>query len=441
MKSACVCGLTNHSPFSILHSSSKSLFILYWKWAAKSPISNYYCSVHIQFTREMYNKAMNKRTIAILGATGSIGTQALDIVARYPERFQAVCLTAHNSSEKLFELVRKFRPSCAALNIEPEHIPEDVRFCQWFFGENSTVEALKASQAQDALCAIVGIAGLDAVLTALDGCERVLLANKEALVTGGDLVTARAKERNVPLLPVDSEHSAIFQCLQAKQGNPVKRLWLTCSGGALRTWTKEAMERATVRDVLKHPTWNMGGKITVDCATMANKGLEVIEAHHLFDMPAERINVVIHPQSIIHSMIEFDDGAVLAQMGMPDMRGPIGYAMGYPERLPYDAKPLNFYELGHLDFAAPDHDRFPCLNMAIEALKAGNGMPVIFNGANEQAVGAFLREQISFGRIPEVIDHALQAVTPMKINTIADVYALDRAAREDAENNLRRLSC
>ena len=383
---------------------------------------------------------MERRTIAILGATGSIGTQALDIVARYPERFHAVCLTANHSSEKLFDLVRQFRPLCAALNAEPEEIPEDVQFCQWFFGPDSTVEALRASKAQDALCAIVGIAGLDAVLTALDGCERVLLANKEALVTGGDLVTARAKAKHIPLLPVDSEHSAIFQCLQARQGNPVRRLWLTCSGGALRTWTKEQMATATVRDVLKHPTWNMGGKITVDCATMANKGLEVIEAHHLFDMPAERIDVVIHPQSVIHSMVEFEDGAVLAQLGRPDMRGPIGYAMGYPERLPYGITPLDFRQLGHLDFDAPDNDRFPCLNMAIESLKAGNGMPVVFNGANEQAVGAFLREQIPFGRIPGIIDHALQTVTPQKISSIADVYALDRAAREVANESLRRLS-
>ena len=383
---------------------------------------------------------MERRTIAILGATGSIGTQALDIVARYPERFHAVCLTANHSSEKLFDLVRQFRPHCAALNAEPEAIPEDVQFCQWFFGPDSTVEALRASKAQDALCAIVGIAGLDAVLTALDGCERVLLANKEALVTGGDLVTARAKAKHIPLLPVDSEHSAIFQCLQARQGNPVRRLWLTCSGGALRTWTKEQMSTATVRDVLKHPTWNMGGKITVDCATMANKGLEVIEAHHLFDMPAERIDVVIHPQSVIHSMVEFEDGAVLAQLGRPDMRGPIGYAMGYPERLPYGITPLDFRQLGHLDFDAPDNDRFPCLNMAIESLKAGNGMPVVFNGANEQAVGAFLREQIPFGRIPGIIDHALQTVAPQKISSIADVYALDRAAREVANESLRRLS-
>ena len=403
--------------------------------------------------RKQYNTNMEKRTIAILGATGSIGTQALDIVSRYPDRFSAACLTAHNSSEKLFDLVRKFRPKCAALNIEPEALPEDVRFCEWFFGPDSTVKALLASGAQDALCAIVGIAGLDAVWAALDVCERVLLANKEALVTGGSLVMRKAAERGIPMLPVDSEHSAIFQCLQARYARPltpgtqdsvpfsntVKRLLLTASGGALRDWAKADMTNATVRDVLRHPTWNMGGKITVDCATMVNKGLEIIEAHHLFDMPAEKIDVVVHPQSVIHSMIEFTDGAVLAQLGMPDMRGPIGYAMGYPERLPYDAKPVDFFALGHLDFMPPDFDRFPALRLAIEALKAGGSMPVILNGANELAVGAFLREAIPFGRIPEIIEEALQSVPRTEITCIADVYAADRAARACAENTIRRL--
>ena len=337
--------------------------------------------------------------------------------------------------------MREFRPACAALVEAPEHIPEDVRFCDWHFGPDATVRALLAARPQDALCAIVGIAGLDAVWHGLDVCERVLLANKEALVTGGDLVTAKAAEKGVPLLPVDSEHSAIFQCLQARQGNPVKRLLLTASGGALRSWKKADMYNATVRDVLAHPTWNMGGKITVDCASMVNKGLEIIEAHHLFQMPAEKIDVVVHPQSVVHSMVEFEDGAVLAQLGMPDMRGPIGYAMGYPERLPYDAKPLDFAALGHLDFAAPDFDRFPCLAMAIEALKAGGNRPVVLNGANEAAVAAFLREQIPFGRIPEIIASALETVPQGGVSCIADVYAADAAARRAAEANLGRQLC
>ena len=382
---------------------------------------------------------MKPRTIAILGATGSIGTQALDIVRRHSDRFSAVCLTAHASSEKLFDLVRQFRPRCAALNVEPKALPEDVKFCQWFFGPDSTVRALLASGAQDALCAIVGIAGLDAVWNALDVSERELLANKEALVTCGDLFMRKAAEIRIPMLPVDSEHSAIFQCLQARQGNPVRRLLLTCSGGALRDWRKEDIYHATVRNVLAHPTWNMGGKITVDCATRVNKGLEIIEAHHLFDMPAEKIEVVIHPQSVVHSMVEFEDGAVLAQLGNPDMRGPIGYAMGYPERVPYDAKPLDFAVLGHLDFFPQDDDRFPCLRYAVDALNAGGSMPVVLNGANEAAVAAFLREEIPFGRIAEIIDSALQTVPRAEIKSIADVYAADRAARDAAEAFIRRL--
>ncbi len=372
----------------------------------------------------------SQRTLAVLGATGSIGTQALDIVRRCPDRFRATCLTAQFSSEALFALAREFRPRVAALRAEPKVIPDDLRDIEWFFGPDATVRALLASGAQDALCAIVGIAGLDAVWAALDVCERVLLANKEALVTGGDLVTQKAAARNVPLLPVDSEHSAIFQCLQARQGNPVRRLILTASGGALRDWDRARIYHATVRDVLAHPTWNMGGKITVDCASMVNKGLEVIEAHHLFAMPADRIDVVIHPQSIVHSMVEFEDGAVLAQLGNPDMRGPIGYAMGWPERVPYGAKPLDFAALGHLDFAAPDPDRFPCLGMAVAALKEGGSAPVILNGANEAAVAAFLQEQIPFGRIPELIGRALDAVPRTDIRAIADVYDADRAARE-----------
>ena len=384
---------------------------------------------------------MNKRTIAILGATGSIGTQTLDIVRRYPDRFQADCLVAHSSAEKLFDLVREFRPKVAALAAEPREIPEDVRFCEWIFGPDCAVKAIQAAKPMDALCAIVGIAGLDAVWAALDVCERVLLANKEALVTGGSLVMEKAARLGKPMLPVDSEHSAIFQCLQARQENPVRRLHLTASGGALRDWPKEKMRSATVRDVLAHPTWSMGGKITVDCATMVNKGLEIIEAHYLFDMPVDRINVVVHPQSVIHSMIEFEDGAVLAQLGRPDMRGPIGYAMGFPERIPYGAQPLDFAQLGQLTFAAPDGERYPCLKMAQDALRAGGNLPVALNGANEVAVAAFLREQIAFGDIAPIISEVLEKTPRSEITCIGDVYAADAAARVLAKNCVRRLSC
>ena len=302
------------------------------------------------------------------------------------------------------------------------------------------MRALEAARPDDALCAIVGIAGLDAAWTALDVCDRVLLANKEALVTGGALVMDKAARLNKPLLPVDSEHSAIFQCLQARANNPVRRLHLTASGGALRDWPKERMATATVRDVLAHPTWRMGGKITVDCATMVNKGLEVIEARWLFDMPPEKISVVVHPQSVIHSMIEFEDGAVLAQLGRPDMRGPIGYAMGYPERLPYGAEPLDFAALSKLTFAAPDMERFPGLALARAALEEGGSAPVILNGANEAAVAAFLEERIPFGRIAEIIAETMNACPRFAIDEIGDVHAADAQARAVAAEIIGRTS-
>ena len=372
------------------------------------------------------------RTIAILGATGSIGSQALDIARRHPDRFVPVCLTAKSSADKLFDLVREFRPRVAALDVEPACIPDDVKDCQWFFGAGSSARALAEAEADDALCAIVGIAGLDAVWTALDCCERVLLANKEALVAGGNLVMEKAARMGKPMLPVDSEHSAIFQCLQAANGNPAKRIILTASGGALRDMPLENIYNATRVDVLKHPTWVMGGKITVDCATMLNKGLEVIEAHYLFNMPVDSIDVVVHPQSVIHSMVEFEDGAVLAQLGSPDMRGPIGYAMGYPERVAYDGKRLDFTQLSQLTFKQPDPARYRSLWLALDAINAGGTAPVILNGANEEAVDRFLHDGIPFGRIAEVVEEVLNKLPCGKVGSIADVYAADALARQAA---------
>lgn len=373
------------------------------------------------------------RKIAILGATGSIGTQALDIVRLHPDRFSAICLTAHSSSEKLFDLVREFRPKVAALCKEPAILPEDVRFCEWFFGEDATQRALEASGADDALCAVVGIAGLPAVWTALGVCERVLLANKEALVAGGDLVLERARKLGREILPVDSEHSAIFQCLRAREGNPVRRLILTASGGALRDWPAEEMENATVEQVLRHPTWKMGGKITVDCATMLNKGLEVIEANRLFGMPGKKIDVVVHPESVIHSMVEFEDGAVLAQLGNPDMRGPIGYAMGFPERIPYGASPLQLPAYGALTFREPDFARFPLLKLAYAALEAGGTAPILYNGANEVAVARFLAGRLRFGAIARTVIAAMETIPTGPVRALEDIYAADQAARRFAE--------
>ena len=286
---------------------------------------------------------------------------------------------------------------------------------------------------------MVGIAGLDAVLTALDTCERVLLANKEALVTGGHLVTEKAKRLHRALLPVDSEHSAIYQCLQAARGNVPSRLILTCSGGALREFPRERLANATVSDVLKHPTWRMGSKITVDCATLMNKGLEVIEAYHLFGLPEEKIEVVIHPQSVIHSMVEFADGAVLAQLGAPDMRVPIGYALGEPDRLAFGGERLDFTRMGALTFASPDTERFPCLAYAREALRLGGSAPVVLNGANEEAVAAFLRGEAKFGQIPLIVRYALDHAELKPISCAQEVYEADARARLLARACLRHL--
>ena len=379
--------------------------------------------------------------IAILGATGSIGSQALDLIKQYPEKFKVTALTAFGSAKKLFELVRIFRPKAAGLVTEPAELPEDVRFCEWYFGKDCSSDVLRAVRPEMTLCAITGIAGLSAVLTAIDVSGRVLLANKEALVTGGNMVMQRAKVLGKAILPVDSEHSAIFQCLQAANGNPVRSLILTASGGALRDKTQEEIENASVEDVLRHPTWNMGAKITVDCASMVNKGLEIIEAHYLFDMPLDRIRVLVHPQSIIHSMIEFEDNAVLAQLGCPDMRQPIGYAMNWPRRLPYTGKQLDLSQIATLTFRSPDTKRFPALSYAVDALRCGGSAPVVFNGANEAAVEAFLKKQIRFGNISRIINETMQALPVTKIESFEDVYEADQRARIFAAGILRRLTC
>ncbi len=380
------------------------------------------------------------RSIALLGATGSIGRQTLDVVRSAPEQFHIKAMTAHANADALFALVREFRPEVAGLAIEPEYIPEDVRSTQWFFGENFLTRVLEAAQADDVLSAVVGIAGLPAALKSLEVSERLLLANKESLVTGGHLVMEKAKRLGKMILPVDSEHSAIFQCLQGKADNPVERLWLTASGGPFRTWNKERVFSAQVSDALGHPTWKMGPKITVDCASMMNKGLEVIEAHHLFDMPLDRISVVVHPQSIIHSMVEFEDGAVLAQLGLPDMRVPIGYAMGYPNRVPFGGERLSLAKLGTLTFEEPDTERFPCLKMAYDAQRMGGVMPVSLNGGNEAAVAAFLAGRIPFGGIAEVNERVLNETPYAPVVCVEDVYEADRAARVLAEKAIERLT-
>lgn len=381
------------------------------------------------------------QTIAILGSTGSIGTQALELVRLHPEEFRVVALTARSSREKLFEQVREFRPEVAGLTepIPMSEIPEDVRFCRWVMGEEALRVAAAEVPADMVLVSVVGIAGLQSVMDALGANRQVLLANKEALVTGGHLVMDAAKRIGKPILPVDSEHSAIFQCLQAAGGNQPVRLLLTASGGPFRTWTREQMQNATRAQALKHPNWSMGAKITIDSASMFNKALEIIEAHWLFDMPPEKIQVVVHPQSIVHSAVEFADGAVLAQLGVPDMRVPIAYAMTYPRRIPTGSKPLDLFSIGTLTFEPGDPVRFPALRLAGECLNAGGAACTILNGANEMAVAAFLRDEIPFGAISRIVEGTLEACGAMPADTLEDIFHADLEARHVAKEIAEKL--
>ena len=374
------------------------------------------------------------KTIAILGSTGSIGTQALDICRRHPDRYRVAALTARGSREKLFEQVREFRPEMAGLTegISCSEIPADLRFCRFLGGKEALRAAAAESGAEAVLVSIVGIAGLESVMNALRAGKQVLLANKEALVTGGHLVTDLARKAGNPLLPVDSEHSAIFQCLQASPENPAVKILLTASGGPFRTWDRERIDRATPEEALKHPNWNMGAKITVDSASMFNKGLEIMEARWLFDLPEDRIEVVVHPESILHSAVVFRDGAVLGQLGLPDMRVPIAYAMAYPERIETGVEPPDLAAMGHLTFEKPDETKFPALRLAREALRAGGAACTVFNGANEEAVAAFLRREIPFGEIGRRVERAMERLAGLGADSLEEILEADRAARAAA---------
>lgn len=374
------------------------------------------------------------RGIAILGSTGSIGRQALQVISLHPDRFFVTALTAHKNAALLFEQVRAFRPRLAALTGEEAEIPADLSFCQFLFGPDALERVAREAEGQDVLAAVVGVAGLKSVMAARLSGKRVLLANKETLVSGGEMVMAKcAPDENGPtLLPVDSEHSAIFQCLQASGPNKYEKILLTASGGPFRTWTKAQMENATVQQALGHPTWSMGAKITVDSASMFNKALEIIEAKWLFSAQPEQIQVVVHPQSIVHSAVQFKDGAVIAQMGVPDMRLPILYAMSWPERLSTGAPDLDLFALGHMTFEKPDTEKFPAISMAYDALRAGGAACCVLNAANEEACFAFLRGEIPFGRIPRIVDAALQKHGHLPARSLSDIDHADELAREAA---------
>lgn len=388
---------------------------------------------------------MKKRRLAILGSTGSIGTQALEVAALHPDRFEVAALTAYSSREKLFEQVRAFRPRLAGLvqPIPQEEIPADLQFCEWVFGPEALTLAAQAD-ADDVLVSVVGMVGLQSVLTALAGGKRVLLANKEALVAGGHLVMEAARRVGEhALLPVDSEHSAIFQCLQGAGGNPYSRIILTCSGGPFRTWTGDEIRAATKEQALRHPNWVMGQKITIDSATLFNKALEMIEARWLFDACPEQIEVVVHPQSVIHSGVEFADGALIAQLGTPDMRLPILYAMACPDRLPTGGKRLDLFSVGGLTFERPDEARFPSIRLARECLRAGGAAGCVLNAANEVAVGELLqssgKEPMRIGRIFDTVEETLSRVGNLPAASLEQVMEADRLARDTARQVLHKL--
>lgn len=384
-----------------------------------------------------------RRRIAVLGSTGSIGTQALQVAALHADRFEVAALTANSSRDKLFEQVRAFRPKLAGLvqPISKDDIPDDLRFCEWVFGRDALKLAAQ-TDCDDVLVSVVGMAGLESVLCALAHRKRVLLANKEALVAGGSLVTEAARAVGEDsLLPVDSEHSAIFQCLRASANNPVDKLLLTCSGGPFRTWSAQDIRAAGRAQALKHPNWVMGQKITIDSATLFNKALEIIEAKWLFGVESGQIEVVIHPQSVVHSGVYFRDGALLAQLGTADMRLPILYAMAYPDRLPTGGEPLDLFQVGSLTFERPDIQRFPSLRMARQALAAGGAAGCVLNAANEVAVERLLHsdggDPMTVGRIFDVVEETLDRVGHLPADSLEAVLEADARARAVARELLR----
>ena len=347
---------------------------------------------------------MSTTGVAILGSTGSIGTTALRVLERQRERFRVVALTAFSNGALLAEQAERFTPEFVGL-VQSGH---DAARTGWACGERCLVDAATRAGVEIVINSVVGAAGLDATIAALEQGRRVALANKESLVMGGDLVRAAARRGGGELVPVDSEHSAILQCIAGRPHSEVRRLVLTASGGPFRRWSREQIDRATLADALQHPTWQMGRKITVDSATLANKALEVIEAHFLFDVPYERIEVVVHPQSVVHSFVEFIDGSVLAQLGVPSMELPVLYALTFPDRVPdTGVPPFDPVELSPLTFEPVRRDDFPALSLGVQAGRAGGAAPAVFNAANEAAVALFLEGTIRFGDIPRAIESAL----------------------------------
>ncbi|MCP9455623.1 MAG: 1-deoxy-D-xylulose-5-phosphate reductoisomerase [Nitrospira sp.] len=383
------------------------------------------------------------KSIIILGSTGSIGTNALDIVRRFPDDFRVIGLTAGNNVEKLEAQIRMFRPHAVAVATKTAAVRLRDRCAdlqvEILTGEDGIAQVAAMPGAELVISAIVGAAGLVPTLAAIRSGKHIALANKEPMVMAGKLIQAEARKHGVRIFPVDSEHSAIFQSLEGHRLQDVRRLILTASGGALWPLTKEQLQDVTPEQALQHPNWKMGAKITIDSATLMNKGLEVVEARWLFDIDASRIDVLIHRESIIHSLVEYEDRSMLAQLGLPDMRTPISYAMRYPERLPLELPSLDLTEIGKLTFDKPDHDRFPCLSLGYESLRVGGTMPAAMNAANEVAVEAFLNGGIRFVEIPEIIRSTMEAHAYRDLVDLEDALEADRWAREKASSLVHAL--
>ncbi len=374
-----------------------------------------------------------KRTIAILGSTGSIGTQALEVIAANPDQFEVEVLTANGNADLLIEQAKKFKPNAVVITDESKYkqvkdalFEDDVKV---FAGVNSLSQVVEMESIDMVLTALVGYAGLKPTLAAIKAGKQIALANKETLVVAGELVTALAKENSVNIYPVDSEHSAIFQCLAGEWHNPIEKIILTASGGPFRGWSAESLQTVTRAQALKHPNWTMGAKITIDSASLMNKGLEVIEARWLFGVKADKIEVIVHPQSIIHSIVQFQDGSMKAQMGLPDMKLPIQYALGYPQRLKSDFPRFNFMDYPSLTFEKADTKTFRNLALAYEALEKCGNAPCALNAANEVVVDAFLKDKIGFMQMPEIIEKSIAKLQFIQKPGYEDFVHTDREAR------------
>ena len=374
------------------------------------------------------------KNICLLGATGSIGEQTLDVIKAHNDKFRLTAMAFGKNVEKAAEIIEAFKPQYVAAGDERTYETLKQSSFSYTFqmgvGEEALIEAAVFPEADIVVNALVGSIGLLPTLKAIEHKKTIALANKETLVTAGHIVKEHAKQYDVPLLPVDSEHSAIFQCLQGENPKQMKRLVITASGGSFRDRTRQELEGVTVEEALNHPNWSMGAKITIDSATMMNKGLEVIEAHWLFDLPYEQIDVLLHKESIIHSMVEFHDRSVIAQLGTPDMRVPIQYALSYPERLPFDqAESLELWKVGRLKFAQADFERFRCLRFAYDSGKIGGTMPTVLNAANEEAVAAFLSGRITFLQIEDIIEKALERHQVIAKPSLQEIREVDKDAR------------